>query len=141
LLTLSAADNIDPALQASYVAKADYDELKARYDTLQQSTQSGTQGQGKSRKRARLAQPKPEQTMDETMPMREVSSTPVDEKGRKKRSMKLEVGHLLEPYIVAVLITSTWFINKPTVAWASCTMYPNSNQKAEPTCLIQRRHL
>ena len=84
--------NIDPSLHAQYVSKSDYDTLKARLDAT-----SGDSKHVKSTSLRARKRPRPSVTPVETPgDLRERSSTPmVDEKGRKKRSMKLEVSTFL----------------------------------------------
>ena len=86
--------NIDPSLHAQYVSKSDYDALKARLDS---TSGDSKHVHAKSTSLRAKKRPRPSATPLETPgDLRERSSTPmVDEKGRKKRSMKLEVSPLL----------------------------------------------
>jgi hypothetical protein len=79
--------NIDPSLNTQYVSKRDYDALKARLDTVSSSAPPTKAANGRAKKR-----PRPSVTIETPEEARPRSATPlVDEKGRKKRSMKLEV--------------------------------------------------
>ena len=83
--------NVDPSLHTQYVSRSDYDTLKARYDAVSTGARPSQSSQSKAKKRAR-----PSVTVEPREPVREHSTTPlVDDKGRKKRSMKLEVSSFL----------------------------------------------
>jgi len=71
------------------VLKSDYDSLRSKYDALWAGTDNAQAR--KARKRARPSTSQVETRVDSEME-RDASVTPVDEKSRKKRSMKLEVG-------------------------------------------------
>jgi hypothetical protein len=79
---------IDPTLSGYHVLKSDYDALKAKYDALYAGGDTG--GSRKIRKRVRPSTSQADLRADSEME-RDASATPVDEKSRKKRSMKLEV--------------------------------------------------
>ena len=79
---------IDPSLSGYHVSKADYDALKAKYDALYAGSEQAS-GR-KIRKRVRPSTSQADLRAESEME-RDASATPVDEKSRKKRSMKLEV--------------------------------------------------
>jgi hypothetical protein len=79
---------VDPILEGTHVSKADFDALQAKYDEL--SAGGAADNGRKSRKRARHSTQQ-DMRADSEMMDGEASSTPVDEKPRKKRGMKLEV--------------------------------------------------
>ena len=80
---------VDPTLEGTHVLKADFDALQSKYDELSAGGATGT-ARNKSRKRPRPSTQQDPGADSETMD-REARATPVDEKSRKKRSMKLEV--------------------------------------------------
>jgi hypothetical protein len=79
---------VDPILEGTHVSKADFDALQSKYDEL--SAGGAADNGRKSRKRARHSTQQ-DMRADSEMMDGEASSTPVDEKPRKKRGMKLEV--------------------------------------------------
>jgi hypothetical protein len=79
---------VDPQLSGLHVLKSEYDALKAKYDALYAGDDSGNAR--KARKRARPSTSQVDPKGDSEME-RDASATPVDDKSRKKRSMKLEV--------------------------------------------------
>ena len=81
--------DVDPELAQSFVPKSEYDALKARYDAV-----VGSSTAGGSLKRARTARQSTVHGERRERSRDAESATPCEEKvgGRKKRSMKLEVG-------------------------------------------------